>query len=261
VIHIGSRWDKSAVATLKEGLAHSRRRDAGLVVLVLFASGKLMQSGSDWVRESQELARVMEAPLVVNEDVRGGWSKALRIETREGDEQQVEWRLVSPTGGITWAHSGELDPAGLAGALDDFLFKSAAPGMPTRGLPLGTRLSPAAFSSDISGRFADIEPSCPPPPFGRLGYDSKITFVTRGSVASENAIRKLTGESQRDESGRHAAVVFEGAKPEEIEELKASLPEGITAVADPDGTISRRFGVRSWPMSVTLNEAGQISGF
>jgi hypothetical protein len=163
---------------------------------------------------------------------------------------------------MTWSHSGQLDPRELAGALDDYLFNSAAARTQyTRGLPVGTKLTPAAFYSDVAGRFEDMEPACPPPPFGRLGFNSKITFVTRDSASSESAIRKISEDVARGESDQVTTVVFEGATAEEVRELRASLPEGVTPIADPDGMISKKFGVTSWPTSVLLNENGRISGF
>jgi hypothetical protein len=55
--------------------------------------------------------------------------------------------------------------------------------------------------------------------------------------------------------------VFDGATPEEIHELQRSLPEGVVAIPDPDGAISKRFGVRVWPSSISIDENGVITGF
>jgi hypothetical protein len=101
--------------SLRDGLADCRRRDAGLVVLLLFSDRQLMDAKPEMVEELRALSQELEAPLVVNEDVDESWSNALRIEDREN----IQWTLVTPTGGVTWAHSGSLDPRELAEALDN----------------------------------------------------------------------------------------------------------------------------------------------
>jgi hypothetical protein len=261
VVRAGERWNSEIANSLREGLASSKRRDAGLVVLVLFTHGVLTRSGSEWMSEFRELSAQLEAPLVVNEDVRGSWSRALAMDTREGEGGGVEWRLISPTGGVTWTHTGALDPGTLGLALDDYLFRSpsATNGQSTYDLPLGTRISSLAFESDVVGRLADVEETCPPPPFGRLGIEAGVTFVSKNSMSSEAAIRKLSAEGESSESAR--AVVFDGTTAEEIDELRASLPPGVMAIPDPDGNIARRFGVRTWPSSISINERGLVTAF
>jgi hypothetical protein len=261
VVRVGERWNREIASSLREGLAASTRRDAGLVVLVLFTDGVLTRSGSEWLSEFRELTTELEAPLVVNEDVRGSWSRALSMDTREGEADNLEWRLISPTGGVTWAHTGTLDPGALGLALDDYLFRSpvAANGHSTYDLPLGTRVSSFAFESDVVGRFSDVEDTCPAPPFGRLGIEAGVTFVSKGSMASEAALRKLSAEGEGSESVR--AVVFDGASADDLDEIRASLPPGVMAIPDPEGTIARRFGVRTWPSSISINEGGLVSAF
>ena len=72
-----------------------------------------------------------------------------------------------------------------------------------------------------------------------------------------------TQASQRDGRGADAvtALVVEGASADEVAQLRRSLPQGIVAIPDPDGTISRGFGVRAWPTTMTVNELGLVTGF
>ena len=262
VVRVGDRWNREVAMSLREGLANSRRRDAGLVVLMLFNDGTLMRSG-EWFNEVNELAAELEAPLVVNEDVRGSWAQAFRMGGEDGTVRDVEWRLLSPTGGVTWAKSGQLEGEELALALDDYLFRSPVPNpAPVRGgLSAGSRISAGIFGIDLIGQLDDIEATCPPLPFGRLGVDAQVTFVTKGSKASDAALRKLTSEGRGDGDEGVQAIVFDGATSEEIDELQQSLPEGFMAIADPEGTISKRFRVRVWPARVAINGNGIVTGF
>lgn len=261
VVRMADMLDREAAISLRDGLANSRRRDAGLVILILFSDGRLMQHGSEWLAEFNQLASELEAPLVVNEDVHGSWSKALSLEASDGTVGALEWRLISPTGGVTWGHSGRIDAEDLALALDDYLFRSPAaiPAPSTRDLPLGMRLPSFAFEADMNGRLNDVEAMCPPPPFGRLGIKTMITFVSKNSAASEAAIRKLSAEAG-SEAEMFNVVVFDGMTAEELENLPHLMPPGAMAIPDPDGTVSRRFGVRVWPSNVGVNEGGLVTG-
>ena len=262
VIRTAEGWNREIAMAVRDGLATSGRRDAGLVVLVLFPDGTLMRSGAGAMPEFTELSAELEAPLVVNEDVGGSWSKALRLD-EGGAGGQLEWRLISPTGGVTWAHSGPVTPRELGSALDDYLFPSTAFDVTAimPGLGLGSRVSSLALDTGLIDQLVEVESRCPPPPFGRFGVVTDVTFVTKRSAAMEAAIRKVTGAREGRTTEQFSVVIVDGASAEEIEELSRSLPEGIMAIPDPDGTISKHFGVRVWPSSVTLNEIGRVTGF
>jgi hypothetical protein len=262
VVRIGDRWNREVAMSLRDGLAGSTRRDAGLMVLILFSDGKFMQFGSEWLSELNDLAADIEAPLIVNEDVRGSWSRAFGIAADDAATDDLRWRLISPTGGVTWAHDGNLNPRDLGLALDDYLFRSPPAGAQrTYDLPLGARLSGAAFESDWHREYTEVEATCPPPPFGRLGNLSVVTFTAANSKASDTAIQKLASDEGREGGETFRAVVFDGATADEIQERQRSLPEGVVAIADPDGAISKRFGVRVWPSSISIDENGIITGF
>ena len=267
VVRIGDRWNREAGESLREGLANSTRRDAGMVVLVLFNDGKLMQQKSGWMTELEHLASELEAPLVVNEDVRGSWSTALGMEMHDGSANDLQWRLISPTGGVTWARNGSIEGQELARVLDDYLFKSPIPAAAqyTRGVTIGTRVSGSAFASDVVGTWrgdlADVEATCPPPPFGRLGVQTSATFVSHKSFASDAALRKLASKTGSASDETFNTIVVDGATAEEVEQMRRSLPEGVMAIADPDGAVSKRFGIRVWPSSLVINETGSVTKF
>ena len=264
VVRTGDEWNREVAVALRDGLASSGRRDAGLLVLILFPDGTLMRSGAEVTAQFGELAAELQAPLVVNEDVGGSWSKALRM---DGDEeaagQRLEWRLVSPTGGVTWAHRGPTTPRELASALDDYLFPSPAavvsPIMPR--VEPGARASSLVLDAGLTEHLFEVESSCPPPPLGRFGIATGVTFVKKNSAASDAALRKLAEEHGRRTSEQFAVVIVDGADPGDIDQLSRSLPEGTLAFPDPDGAISRRFGVRVWPSSVAVNDAGRVTEF
>ena len=261
VVRVGERWNTDVAAALRDGLAGSTRRDAGLVVLILFSDGLLLRDSGDRMSEFRQLTEELEAQLVVNEDVRGTWARALSMDSSDGESGEIEWRLISPTGGVTWGHRGAIDAQGLASALDDYLFRSPSANSTrsTYQLPLGTRVSSFAFESDVMRRLSEMEDACPPPPFGRLGVATEVSFVAAGAASSQRSLEALAAKGEGSEGVR--AVVFDGATPEEVSRLRDSLPAGVMPIADPDGTIARRFGVRVWPSSLSIDGRGFVSAF
>jgi len=257
IVRAGNEWNRETAMALRDGLADSKRRDAGLAVLVLFNDGELMQARPEQLEEFRALAAELEAPLVVNEDVEGSWSNALAIQSRD----TLEWRLVTPTGGVTWTHSGQLAPRDLATALDDYLFRSPPAGISYfhDGQLAGIRMPPYAFESDIAGYLSRLEDSCPPSPFVRLGIETAVSFIKKGSKAFEATIRALTAEGQ-DSAETLKIVVVDGANADEAARMRETLGD-VTVIADPEGAIAKRFGVRSWPATANLDEGGVIMGF
>jgi hypothetical protein len=257
VVRAGAEWNREMGVALRDGLASSRRRDAGLLVLILFPDGTLMRTGAELSAEFNELRAELEAPLVVNEDVGGSWSKALRLDDSEARNRGLEWRLVSPTGGMVWGHRGAITSDGLRSAVDDYLFPSPPPAVTPvdPGVAPGTRASALGVGARLGDYPIELESRCPPPPLGRFGVGTVVAFVAKNSASSEAALRQL-----REKQGRFAVVIVDGAGAMEVAELGRSLPEGTLVIPDANGAISKRFGVRTWPSSVTFDETGRTSG-
>lgn len=256
IVRAGNGWNREVAMSLREGLADCRRRDAGLVVLVLFNDRRLMEAQPEMLEELRALAQELEAPLVVNEDVEGSWSNALRIQ----DSESVEWRLVTPTGGVTWAHSGDLGSRELADALDDYLRRSTAPAMMhVADAPFtGARVPGYAFETDVIGRLARLDDACPPPPFERLGLETAVKFIKKNSLSSEAALRAITEQSDRSEAETVRVIVLDGGTREDEERMRVILPDAMI-VADADGAIAKRFGVRSWPSDLRISKSGIVA--
>ena len=261
VVRVGREWNADVAEALRDGLASSHRRDAGLVVLVLFPDGALERGDADRQRSFEALMAELEAPLIVNEDVRGSWSKALGLADAEAGGDGLEWRLVSPTGGVTWAHRGGLAARQLASGLDHYLFPSPPPELtsPIPALAEGDRVPASAIHGGLIDHLMEMESRCPPPPVGRFGLSTVVAFVSNGSAAVEASLREAAHPPGSADTFR--VVIVDGAQRRDVDELSRSLPEGTLAIPDPDGALSRRFGIRVWPSVLTLNEAGVVTGF
>jgi hypothetical protein len=250
VLYLDRTWSEEAASTLRAGLESCRRENAGLLVLVLFRDGVLNAGDPELQARLQELSTSLAAPMLVNEDVRGGWSKVLALPTGRGE---LAWRLITPAGVVSWVHHGRADAELLASVLDERLVASRQASL--------VRVRPD-FS--IGGRVPIdlVVRPCPPVPLSRPGTaGSKLVFVQKGHSSSLTQLERLGREyPRRGEDKPFDAIVVDGADAEEAEALRRELNLDFPAFPDPDGTLTRRAGVPFAPTIITLDEDGRVTG-
>jgi hypothetical protein len=102
----------------------------------------------------------------------------------------------------------------------------------------------------------DIEAEDPcPPPLGPYSSLAVAVFAQGDSVSSQAVVKRVAREYGEGEGDRpFVVVVVDGARPEDLERLKGSLPEEFVAIPDPQGSIASQLGVRTWPTRVTIKE-------
>lgn len=256
LLYVGRGWDYETTLTLRGGLERTRRRDAGLTLLVLFHEGLLHAGGPGLVAEIEELGRQVGLATVVDEDVHGSWAKAYRL----GSSGELAWRLLSPHGGVTWKHQGRLEPERLAHVLEQGLIRGrpARPSIVRSGPEIGSRLRSDALEVSIRGAG---ERQCPPLPLSRLGdIGSVVSFVRPGSSASERQLRELTARyDDARETTPLVMVVVDGADEREVERWKNEVGFDFPTVADPAGTIGDRLRIQTWPTTVVVGGDGLIA--
>ncbi|MBA3356626.1 MAG: hypothetical protein H0U18_11970 [Pyrinomonadaceae bacterium] len=259
LLYVEEAWDEETASALKGGLEACGRYDAGLALLVLFREGLLAAAGPRLMAMVEEFARELGIAALVNEDVRGGWSRSLSL--RSGTAGPA-WGLISPEGTVTWTHQGHISPEHLTEALDSHLRRSpdVSPVEFRQSPEIGRQISSTALHP---GFFELVESPCPPPPFGRLGgSESIVAFVQKDSASSHAQLRALTSkyEQREGEPGPVVVVVVDGADEREAEALKNQLGFDFVTLPDPVGTITDRFGIGIWPTTITLDRVGTISG-
>ncbi len=251
VLVAGSRLDRGTASTLENGLRGCARHDAGLALLVLFDEGALERRPSELAAPVEDLAQALGLAVNVNEDVKGGWSRALRRTTG------AAWAIVSPDGRQVWTHVGALDPAALTSALNSRLGISprATPrpygvGSLAAGRIIGTQLLP-----DVT---LLIQARCPPPPIGMRGIrGSTVTFLQKESAASVAELGRLTAASAAH--GGTVVAIVDGATQSEVDALKARFGNDFLGIADPEGTVGNRFGIEVWPTTLSIDPMGNVS--
>ena len=246
VVHVGERFGGDTAAVLREGLAACRRQDAGLAVVVLFDDGHLSHGGRDEAEGLRELAGRLEAPMIVNEDVDGGWAAALGVPERR---EQPSWRLLSPSGAVAWMSDEAMSAEALGVALEDHMSPSRRAIAHHHGIDLTGVTLPVLPYRD---------PTCPPPPVrGRGPAHRALVFAMAGSTSSDTRLQQLA--SAREDEEAPIAVVVRGATREDAQAFAARFGKGVVGIPDPDGSIAEAAGVRYWPTSLTVDELGVVT--
>jgi len=263
VVYSDSPWDEASTATLREGLRSCRRDDAGLLVLALFPQGLPETWAADTWEELHRLADELEAPLLVNEDVRGAWSAALGFDP---DRNELAWRLLSPSGGLSWARDGRASAEELTAALDGCLFPSGPPTSAYQppGPDIGTYLSPSALNPEFDGI---SDRACPPPPLGRGIESLDVVFVQGDSHAWKGQLDRRARVRSEDERGASfVAVIVDGVgadvektKAADLERTRPEQGDRFATVVDSAGAIASRFEIRQWPMTVRVDDRGIVT--
>jgi hypothetical protein len=259
LIYVDDAWDGETAGTLEGGLEACRRYDAGLAVLVLFREGVLDAGGPRLVADIETHMRRLGIAAHVNEDVNGGWSRALELRAGPGEPG---WVIIAPDGAALWTHQGRIASHDLATALDTHLRRCGdlRPSAFQTGVKVGMQVSATGLYSDM----IDLaESPCPPLQLGGRGFgEAVVTFVQKNSAASAIHLRKLAGQygQQEDEQGPVVVVVVDAVDPREAEVLTNELGLDFVVVADPTGKITDRFGIGLWPTTIKLDRAGIVTG-
>jgi hypothetical protein len=249
LVHVDDGWHGEVAETLTTGLRTCGRYDAGLAVLVLFRDGVIAATGAAIVEEIETLLRRLGVAAHVNEDVDGGWSRALQL---RGGSGGAAWAIIAPDGTKAWSHEGRIAPDALASALDTHLRASPdfTPVLYRPRVQVGTRIS--GVSLNPSWR-EPTESPCPPMPLDRLGEDTVVTFVQKKGMASATHLRHLAGRA------RIILVVVDDADQREAELFQRESGVDCVAIPDPTGAISDLFEIGVWPTTVTLNQRGIVA--
>jgi hypothetical protein len=261
LLYVDEQWAGETADALAAGLEACRRYDAGLAVLILFREGLLERGGVDLIEDIGKLGRKMGIATHVNEDVNGGWSKALDLGVGSGE---TGWAIISPEGIAVWSHLGRLHAHDLAAALDTHLRRCPdyRPVAHYPGIKTGAMISAAALHPGFAELADMFENPCPPIPLGRLGVsETVVTFVQKHSAASVLHLRKLASQYGKMEGEQTFVIlaVLDGASQREAESFKNEFGLDVAAVADPEGKITDRFGVDVWPTTIKLDRAGIVS--
>jgi hypothetical protein len=246
IAYVGEdHWDPEAAGAVLAALEHCRRRDAGLVVLVLFGDGALESGSAEVMAHIRRFAESSIAPVLITDDVGGRWAQHAGVDDSAAGPQ---WRLLDAAGVVRWAPEDRFSADELARVLDRALLPSAVPDLVDirPGPAVGTRFVP-----DLS-----IE-RCPPIPLNRSDFRATRVLFADTGVASKRAIDGLARQTSTDEE--LIAILVRDASADDISAIAAKFDGNVPVLPDPDGAATSRAGIRWAPSIVALNSSGHVT--
>lgn len=238
-------WNADApLSVIADALARTKRRAYALGIVAVLPEGT-------FDRGREELDRRLHSdrisvPVSITEDDDGGWTRTF------GPVRVPSIYLINARREFVWHAEGEPDAGTLAEALDKHLV--AAPGMRTGPLRLKVdagESAPDAFFKDGANEFA----------LHRLrGRRVLLNFWQSWSTPCVKELRRLQ-QMHAAEGDVPFIVAFHGGKdPKQIEQIRTDLGLSFVIAQDAEQRIARRYGVRCWPTTVTLDAAGVVRG-
>ncbi|WP_426570819.1 peroxiredoxin family protein [Aquihabitans sp. McL0605] len=249
VVRPGSETSETELtASIATALAGAGKEGTGLQVVVLHPEGTIDAAGIE--ASAQQFHREVGAlaSTFVSFDVDGTWADALALPV---DTRSTVMALVTPQGGTSWMATGEPEADELSAVLGAHLVPAPPPSYERvdYGVSRDDLLGPWALAVTGAG--------CPPPPIGRQGRRAIITFVRPGSTTNLRALTTVKRLAP-DPDDVFTAVVVQGAAVDGSELRTAGLAGDAVPIADPDGELAERFGVRTWPTTILVDAGGVV---
>ncbi len=247
LVHFADWKADKPLAALEQGLAQTRRKGFSLVVIVVLPPNAFDSHRRDVEAKLGSIQERFPAQLLLTGDHEGGWTRTFAA------SKTPSTYLINAKREFVWKHEGAVDPKTLAAALDAHLVPAPAP----RFHPLRLAVSPGdrapdAFFKDDRGQDFAIHRF--------RGRDALLNFWQSWSEPCIKELRRLQ-QLQQPAGGRGPLIVaFHGGKDRKIlEEIRKQHGLSFSLVHDADQVIARRYGVRCWPTTVSVNAAGLVS--
>lgn len=238
------RADKP-LAALGQAMAQMRRKGFSLVVIVVLPAGAFDSRRREFESKLDSIQERSPAQVLLTEDHEGGWTRTFAA------SKTPSAYLINARREFVWKYEGAVDAKVLAAALDEHLVPAPAP----RSRPLRLAVSPGDRAPDVS--FEDRGQGFA---LHRLrGQEVLLNFWQSWSTPCIEELRRLQ-QLQTGGGGRAPFIVaFHGGKDRKIlEEIRKQHGLSFSLVQDADQVIARRYGVRCWPTTVSVNADGLI---
>jgi peroxiredoxin len=244
LVHFADWRADRPLAGLGEALARMRRKGVSLVVIVVLPARAFDSRRRDVEARLDSLAD-LPVQILLTEDSEGGWTRTF------GAAKAPSTYLINARREFVWKYEGAAEAGVLAAALDEHLVPAPAP----RSRPLRLAVAPGerapdVFVTDDRGQRSALH---------RLrGREVLLTFWQPWSAPCIEELRRL---QQLHAGGRGPLVVgFHGGKERRtIDEIRKQHGLSFPLVHDTDQIIARRYGVRCWPTTITLDGNGRVS--
>lgn len=233
------------LAALGQAVAQMRRKGFSLVVIVVLPAGAFDSHRREVEAKLDSITERFPAQMLLTEDHESGWTRTFSV------SKTPSVFLINARREFVWKHDGAADPKVLAAALDEHLVAAPAP----RSSPLCLAVAPGERAPDVS--FEDRGQGFA---LHRLrGREVLLNFWQSWSAPCIKELLRLQ-QLQKGVGGRAPfTVAFHGGKDRKIlEEIRKQHGLSFALVQDADQVIARRYGVRCWPTTVSVNADGLV---
>jgi len=231
---------------LGQALEQLRRKDFSLVVIAVLPAGAFNNRRREVEARLDSILERAPVRILLTEDHDGGW-------TRTFDASKIPSAfLMNARREFVWKHDGEAEPAVLAEALDKHLLAGPVPRVkPLRTDVVVGQRAPDVLFGDERGNHIRLR--------WLLGQPVVLNFWQWWSAPS---IRELVRLQRMTKEGSEKApfiVAFHGGKERKmVDEIRKQHGLNFALTHDDEQRVSRIYGVRCWPTTISINVDGMI---
>jgi peroxiredoxin len=247
LVHFADWRADNPLGALDQALARVRRKGFSLVVIAVLPAGAFDGRRREVEARLGSIGQRFPVQVLLTEDHEGGWTRTF------GVSRTPSTYLMNARRQFAWKYEGPVDPGMLAAALDEHLVVAPAP----RSRPLRLAVSPGDRAPDVSfeddrGQLFAVR--------RMLGREVLFTFWLGWSGPCIKELRRLQGLRDRAGAGAPLIVAFHGGKERRVlDEIRKQYQLSFPLVHDANHVIARRYGVRCWPTTVSINADGLVS--
>jgi peroxiredoxin len=238
-----ANWDSDKPLGSLNAALPKVRNSSALMVIVVLPAGAFDASRRN-VESKIGSSGEHQALVQFTEDDEGGWTSMFAVKKRPSAY------LINARREFVWKHEGDQDPAELAAALNQHLVATSAPRFRPLRLAIshGDPAPDAFFETHGRDRFA----------LHRFrGREVLLNFWQSWSAPCLAELGRLQ-RLQAAGKGTPFIVAFHGGNNSDaLDEIRKRLGLSFALVQDSRQQIARRYGVRCWPTTITVDADGR----
>jgi len=247
LVHFADWRADKPLAGLGQALGQMRRKGVSLVVYAVLDERAFDSRRREVEAKLDSIGERFPVQVLLTEDNEGGWTRTFAV------SKTPSTYLINGRREFVWKYEGAVDPKVLAAALDEHLLPAPAP----RSRPLRLAVSPGdrapdvLFQDDRGQGFA----------LHRLhGREVLFNFWQSWSAPCIKELRRLQQLHSRAGGRSPVIVAFHGGKERRVlDEVRKQYGLSFPLVHDADQVIARKYGVRIWPTTVSVDPGGRVS--
>lgn len=244
-------WETDApLDVVAEALSRMRHRNPALVVIAVLPTGAFDRRRAELERRLQTARERIPVPLLITEDDESGWTRTF------APARVPSVYLINARREFVWQHEGDPEPAAIAAALDEHLVPAPLP--PSR--PMRLTVSPGERALDAYFRDGDHDYA-----LHRLrGRHVLLNFWQSWSAPCLKELQRLQalhppGSGERASEGLPFIVALHGGKAaQSLDAIRKELGLSFVMAHDAEQRIARKYGIRCWPTTISINPEGTI---